>query len=118
MSKQRSNAPVARGSAFSNRAELLSPEPRYGINIVAARTGVHVTTIRRYEEAGVVESITVQSGTRLYSDADIDRIWRARRLIDDLGVNLAGAAAILHLREQLIALQREFQALREQSERS
>ncbi len=118
MSDRGTGAPRSRGSSLSNRAELLNPEPRYAINVVAARTGVHVTTIRRYEEAGVVESITVQSGSRLYSDADIDRIWRARRLMDDLGVNLAGAAAILHLREQLIALQHEFQALREQSSRS
>jgi DNA-binding transcriptional MerR regulator len=95
-----------------------SPEPRYAIAAVAARTGVHITTIRRYEEAGVVEAVTVQSGARLYSEADIDRIWRARRLIDDLGVNLAGAAAILHLREQLIALQREFQVLQERTTRS
>ena len=92
-----------------------NPEPRYAIAVVAARTGVHITTIRRYEEAGVVESITVDSGSRLYSEADIDRIWRARRLIDDLGVNLAGAAAILHLREQLIALHREYQRLRERA---
>jgi DNA-binding transcriptional MerR regulator len=95
-----------------------NPEPRYAIAAVAARTGVHVTTIRRYEEAGVVEAVTVQSGTRLYSEADIDRIWRARRLIDDLGVNLAGAAAILHLREQLITLQREFQLLQDRTRRS
>jgi DNA-binding transcriptional MerR regulator len=118
MSDRRTSASSSRGSSLNNRAELLNPEPRYAINVVSARTGVHVTTIRRYEEAGVVESITVQSGTRLYSDADIDRIWRARRLIDDLGVNLAGAAAILHLREQLIALQREFQTLRDQTRRS
>jgi MerR family transcriptional regulator/heat shock protein HspR len=97
--------------------EVGNAVPRYAIAAVAARTGVHITTIRRYEEAGVVEAVTVQTGTRLYSEADIDRIWRARRLIDDLGVNLAGAAAILHLREQLIALQREFQVLQERTNR-
>lgn len=117
MSDRRSGQPKSLRPSPVNRDALLNPEPRYAINVVAARTGVHVTTIRRYEEAGVVESITVQSGARLYSDADIDRIWRARRLIDDLGVNLAGAAAILHLREQLITLQLEFQALRDQSSR-
>lgn len=95
--------------------DRLNPQPRYAISVVAARTGVHVTTIRRYEEAGLVEAITVRTGVKMYSDADIDKIWRARRLIDDLGVNLAGAAAILHLRDQLIALQRELMTLRERS---
>jgi hypothetical protein len=42
---------------------------------------------------------------------------RAQRLIDDLGVNIAGAAAVLQLREQIIALQQELLAIRSQSER-
>ena len=39
---------------------------------------------------------------------------RIRRLVEDLGINLAGAAAVMHLREQVIALQRELDDLREQ----
>jgi len=115
MSDHRSDRPPRLTPA--SPADPPSPEPRYAIAAVAARTGVQITTIRRYEEAGVVESITLSSGGRLYSEVDIDRIWRARRLIerDDLGVNLAGAAAILHLREQLIALHREYQQLRERA---
>jgi MerR family transcriptional regulator/heat shock protein HspR len=115
MSERRTGQFVVRGRASARLEEPLNPEPRYEVTVVAARTGVQIATIRRYEEIGLVEAITVQSGTRLYSDADIDRIRRARRLIDDLGVNLAGAAAILHLREQLVALQREFQMLRDRS---
>lgn len=112
--------PVRRGAGVSRASttDYPSPEPRYAIAAVAARTGVHVTTIRRYEEAGLVEAVSIQTGVRLYSEADVDRIWRARRLIDDLGVNVAGAAAILHLRDQLIALQREVQLLQERSGRS
>ena len=117
MSERRSKREGAgRNRAMTNVSP--NPEPRYAIAVVAARTGVHVTTIRRYEAAGLVEAVSVQSGVRLYSEADIDRIWRARRLIDDLGVNVAGAAAILHLREQLIALQRELHLLQERSTRS
>lgn len=92
-----------------------SDEPRHVVSVVAARSGVRVATLRRYEEWGLVEP--VRSGQRrLYSEADIDRVLRVRRLVEDLGVNLAGAAAVLHLRQQIIALQREMQALREHSE--
>ena len=91
-----------------------SPEPRYAITAVAARSGVHVQTVRRYEQFGLLEATPVAPGLRLYSEADIDRVRRIRRLVDDLGVNLAGAAAILHLRDQLLDLQRELRALREQ----
>src|ERR671912_2331587 len=88
-------------------------EPRYAIFVVAARCGVRKGTLRRYEEWGLLEPI--RSGRqRLYSEADIDHVLRIRRLVEDLGVNLAGAAAVLHLRQQVISLQRELDALREQ----
>jgi MerR family transcriptional regulator, heat shock protein HspR len=80
-------------------------EPRYAISVVAARCGVHKGTLRRYEEWGLLE---------LYSEEDIEHVQRIRRLVDDLGINLAGAAAVMHLRQQVIALQRELDDLREQ----
>src|SRR5215208_4916121 len=88
-------------------------EPRYAISIVAARSGVRKGTLRRYEEWGLLEPIRT-GGRRLYSEADIEHVQRIRRLVDDLGINLAGAAAVMHLRQQVIALQRELDELREQ----
>jgi MerR family transcriptional regulator/heat shock protein HspR len=91
-------------------------EPRYAVSVVAARCGVHVGTLRRYEEWGLLEPARAGQ-RRLYSESDIDRVLRIRRLVDDLGINLAGAAAVLHLRQQVIALRREMETLREQFER-
>ncbi|MCC6790673.1 MAG: MerR family transcriptional regulator [Thermomicrobiales bacterium] len=96
--------------------DIVDDEPKHGISEVAARCGIRVSTLRRYEEWGLVEPAR-SSGRRLYSEADIDRIRRVRRLVDDLGINLAGAAAVLHLRQQVIALQREVQLLRDQGRR-
>jgi MerR family transcriptional regulator, heat shock protein HspR len=91
-------------------------QPQYAMSMVAARSGLGRTTLLRYEEWGVVSP--ARSGRdRLYSEADLDRLVRAQRLMNDLGVNIAGAAAVLHLREQLIALQRELTDLRSQGER-
>ncbi|MFN8660615.1 MAG: MerR family transcriptional regulator [Thermomicrobiales bacterium] len=91
-------------------------QPKYAMSLVAARSGLGRTTLLRYEEWGVVNPS--RSGRdRLYSEADLDRLMRAQRLIDDLGVNIAGAAAVLQMREQIIALQRELMALRGQSDR-
>ncbi len=93
----------------------LATQPQYAMSMIAARSGLGRTTLLRYEEWGVVNP--ARSGRdRLYSDADLDRLLRAQRLIDDLGVNIAGAAAVLQLREQIIALQRELMALRRQDE--
>jgi len=88
-------------------------DPRYAISVVAARCGVHKGTLRRYEEWGLLEPVRA-GRRRLYSEADIEHVQRIRRLVDDLGINLAGAAAVMHLRQQVIALQRELDDLREQ----
>src|ERR687890_664793 len=88
-------------------------EPRYAISVVAARCGVRKGTLRRYEEWGLLEPVRA-GRRRLYSEADIEHVQRVRRLVEDLGINLAGAAAVMHLREQVIALQRELNDLREQ----
>lgn len=94
----------------------VSDEPRYAISVVSARSGVHTATLRRYEEWGLLEPART-GNRRLYSEADIEQVQRIRRLMNDLGVNLAGAAAVLHLREQVIALHREMEALRDQLDR-
>src|ERR671914_141997 len=88
-------------------------EPRYAISIVAARCGVRKGTLRRYEEWGLLEPVRA-GRRRLYSEADIEHVQRIRRLVEDLGINLAGAAAVMHLRQQVIALQRDLDELRDQ----
>lgn len=86
-------------------------EPRYAPAAAAARIGIRVQTIRRWEAEGLIAPRPDERGL-LYSDADLAQLARIRRLTDDLGVNLAGVAAVLHLRRQVIALQREMVALR------
>ncbi|MFT4037408.1 MAG: chaperone modulator CbpM [Thermomicrobiales bacterium] len=92
----------------------LGQQPQYAMSVIAARSGIGRTTLLRYEEWGVV-SPDRTGRERLYSDADLDRILRVQRLMSDLGINLAGAAAVLHMREQVIALQRELLSLRSEN---
>jgi MerR family transcriptional regulator/heat shock protein HspR len=87
--------------------ERLSGEPRYGTDEAAARCGLHPRTLRQYERLGLVSP----AGDNRWSDRDVDRVLRIRRLVDDLGVNLAGAEVILHMREQVIRLRRELAVL-------
>lgn len=83
----------------------LSREPRYALTEVAVRCDVHPKTVRQYEELGLVAPAGETRSPVRFSDQDIDRILRIRRLVEDLGVNLAGVEVILHLRDQLIHLQ-------------
>ncbi|MGY1827584.1 MerR family transcriptional regulator [Blastococcus sp. SYSU DS0541] len=54
---------------------------RMQIGEVAERTGLSVRTIRFYEESGlVVPSARTSGGFRLYTDGDVSRLQRIRRL--------------------------------------
>ena len=88
-------------------------EPRYAAAAVAAICRIHPSTLRRYERLGLVEPWRAPGEIPLYSVADIARLRRIQRLVDDLGVNLAGAEVILHMREQLLRLQDELRQLRQ-----
>ncbi|MCA1850799.1 MAG: MerR family transcriptional regulator, partial [Acidobacteria bacterium] len=50
-----------------------------------------------------------EGNTRLYTDADLERLELILSLTRDLGVNLAGVEIILNMREKMDAMQREFE---------
>ncbi len=47
-------------------------------------------------------------GHKYYPLDQVDRVRVARLLIDEMGVNLEGVEVALHMREQMIAMQRQF----------
>ncbi len=92
-------------------------EPCYVISIAARLVGMHQQTLRYYERAGLVTPKRTAGNIRMYSNADIQRIREAQRLIDQLGVNLAGVDIILRMRDQMREMQREIERLRAELER-
>jgi len=80
-------------------------EPCYVISIAARLVGMHQQTLRYYERAGLVQPKRTRGNIRMYSNNDIQRIRQAQRLIDELGVNLAGVEIIIRMGEQLRQLQ-------------
>ncbi|GAI21109.1 unnamed protein product, partial [marine sediment metagenome] len=65
-------------------------EPRYVISVTARMLGVQTYTLRYYEKIGIIEPARSRGNIRLYSERDIALLRRAKTLLDDLGVNLAG----------------------------
>lgn len=84
----------------------------YVISIAARLVGMHQQTLRYYERAGLVEPKRTGGNIRMYSNADIQKIRTAQRLIDELGVNLAGVDIILRMSQQIRALQEELEGTR------
>ena len=88
-------------------------ERLYSIKIAAALCGMHEQSLRMYERRGLVAPQRSPGNVRRYSDADIEQVRFVKRLVDDLGVNLAGVEVILRMRQQLLEIQAELAALRE-----
>jgi MerR family transcriptional regulator/heat shock protein HspR len=89
-------------------------EPCYVISIAARLVGMHAQTLRQYERIGLVEPQRTRGNIRMYSRADVERLRQVQRLINDLGVNLAGVDVILRMSERMQAMEAEMQALRRQ----
>ncbi len=92
-------------------------EPAYVISVAAQLLGMHVQTLRYYERAGILQPSRSQGNIRLYSQHDLQRVQEVRGLMEDLGVNLAGAEVILRMREHLRQLERERDLLRAENAR-
>lgn len=92
-------------------------EPCYVISIAARLVGVHQQTLRYYERAGLIQPKRTPGNIRMYSNSDIQRIRQAQRLIDELGVNLAGVDIILRMSEQIRELQAKLEATRTELDR-
>jgi MerR family transcriptional regulator/heat shock protein HspR len=89
-------------------------EPLYVISIAARMLGVQTHTLRYYERLGLLEPSRTKGKIRLYSQRDIERVQTIKRLMEDLGVNLAGVEVIMNMNQRMLEMQRENEYLREQ----
>ncbi|MEX1023391.1 MAG: MerR family transcriptional regulator [Dehalococcoidia bacterium] len=89
-------------------------EPVFQISVVARMVGLHQQTIRSYERIGLVQPARSQGNTRLFSTVDVERLQQVVRLVNDLGVNLAGVEVILRLSRQVEELQAELARTRQE----
>jgi MerR family transcriptional regulator/heat shock protein HspR len=71
------------------------------ISVAADLVGMHPQTLRMYEAKGLVRPGRTPGGTRLYSDADVERLRLIHRLTTELGLNLAGVEHVLRLQDEL-----------------
>src|SRR5262249_45373985 len=87
-------------------------EPCYVISVAARLLDVHPQTLRSYERLGLVSPSRSKGQIRLYSASDIEQLRRIQRLVNDLGVNLAGVEVILRLQQRLDEMDRQAEETR------
>jgi MerR family transcriptional regulator/heat shock protein HspR len=82
----------------------------YMISSVAEMYEIHPQTLRLYEREGLLKPSRTEGNTRLYTDEDLERLEFILNLARDLGVNIAGIAIILQMRERMEEMNRQMQS--------
>jgi MerR family transcriptional regulator/heat shock protein HspR len=81
----------------------------YMISAVAEMYEIHPQTLRLYEREGLLLPSRSDGNTRLYTDEDLERLEFILNLARDLGVNIAGIAIVLQMRERMEEMNRQMQ---------
>jgi MerR family transcriptional regulator/heat shock protein HspR len=92
----------------------MDERPRYMISIAAELVDMHPQTLRIYENKGLINPKRTRGNTRLYSEADLDRLRLIQRLTTELGLNLAGVEVVLRLEDELRKAHERVDRLRRQ----
>ena len=82
----------------------MDQRPRYMISVAADLVGMHPQTLRIYESKGLIRPKRTGGNTRLYSEADLDRLRLIQQLTTELGLNLAGVEQVLRLQDELVRM--------------
>lgn len=90
--------------------------PLYMISVAAELAGMHPQTLRIYERRRLVSPQRSAGNTRLYSQADVERLRLIQHLTQVEGINLSGVERILELEREVARLRDEAERLRRQAE--
>jgi MerR family transcriptional regulator/heat shock protein HspR len=96
--------------------EVSSDRGVFMISVAAELADMHPQTLRMYEARGLIEPKRSPKGTRLYSQADVERLRRIQEMTAELGMNLAGVERVFELELQLEATSRKVAALQKRAE--
>lgn len=81
------------------------------ISVAAELADMHPQTLRMYEQRGLITPKRSPKGTRLYSQADVERLRRIQKMTAELGMNLAGVERVLQLEAHMEQMNRRMQQL-------
>ena len=87
--------------------------PLYMISVAADLAGLHPQTLRIYESKGLVTPQRTKGNTRMYSQADIERLELISQLTDE-GINLARVMRIIDQHKQMDKLEAQIESLRKE----
>src|SRR5918996_169709 len=82
------------------------------ISVAAELAEMHPQTLRMYEARGLITPKRSPRNTRLYSQADVERLRRIQQMTSEEGLNLAGVETVLELEQRLERMRVEMARMR------
>ena len=106
---------AGRGRVSRITAKVERDRGVFMISVAAELAAMHPQTLRMYEARGLIEPKRSPKGTRLYSQADVERLRRIQEMTTELGLNLAGVERVLELETKLDRAGRRLDAMERRS---
>ena len=85
------------------------------ISVAAELAEMHPQTLRMYEARGLITPKRSPKNTRLYSQADVERLRRIQQMTSEEGLNLAGVETVLELERRLDGMRAEMARMRKRA---
>jgi MerR family transcriptional regulator/heat shock protein HspR len=73
----------------------------YFISTAAEMLGMHPQTLRKYERLGLIQPTRTMGSMRVYDRQELERLRFIKRMVDELGINLAGVQRLLQVAEAM-----------------
>jgi MerR family transcriptional regulator/heat shock protein HspR len=105
-------APRKRRPARGEDKPLEATRGVFMISVAAELAEMHPQTLRMYEARGLIEPKRSPKNTRLYSQADVERLRRIQRLTTEEGLNLAGVETVLRMEATVEKMRAEMARMR------
>jgi MerR family transcriptional regulator/heat shock protein HspR len=85
------------------------------ISVAAELAEMHPQTLRMYEARGLITPKRSPKKTRLYSQADVERLRRIQQMTSEEGLNLAGVETVLELERRVERMRGEMAKMRKRA---
>jgi MerR family transcriptional regulator, heat shock protein HspR len=85
------------------------------ISVAAELAEMHPQTLRMYEARGLITPKRSPKNTRLYSQADVERLRRIQQMTGEEGLNLAGVETVLELEHRVERMRSEMARMKKRA---
>ena len=106
---------AAQAKAAKREERIDSERGVFMISVAAELAEMHPQTLRMYEARGLIAPKRSPKNTRLYSQADVERLRRIQQMTSDEGLNLAGVETVLEMEATVERMRGEIARMRKRA---